>query len=436
MSIKNNTTSLQNLLNAVNALPEASGGELPKLTNPGTAETLLLNKQLIDGEGKVITGTFTIDEELNTQDNLIAQITTALEGKAGNETAADDVLKAIIEGTITEIKDSNLQYLRPYAFYGETTLTKVVLPNCAAMISYNYTHPANNMNTVITGSCFMGCVKLSTIILPKCSNIAVYAFNLCSHLTSVNIPAATSIGHDAFAYCKNLTSVDFPAVSYIGENAFYRCSNLTSVNFPVASYIGHDAFDYCSNLTSVDFPAVSYIGDNAFYRCSNLTSVNFPVASYIGDYAFSYCHNLSSLRLGASSICMLSRSNAFTSTPFAGYSAYFSGTPHIYVPASLITAYQSATNWTYFSSYFSSIESLGNNLITFTIDGSEYQAIEGMTWGEWIDSEYNTDDYYYTGSWFVSKEGPLWGSIYLPGDENFLTQSSVIVPNGQYELTT
>jgi hypothetical protein len=73
MSIKNNTTSLQNLLNAVNALPEA-GGELPKLTNPGTADTLLLNKQLIDGEGKVVTGTFTIASELSTQNDLIVQI--------------------------------------------------------------------------------------------------------------------------------------------------------------------------------------------------------------------------------------------------------------------------------------------------------------------------------------------------------------------------
>lgn len=33
-------------------------------------------------------------------------------------------------------------------------------------------------------------------------------------------------------------------------------------------------------------------------------------------------------------------------------------------------------------------------LITFKIDDVEYQAEEGMTWGEWCDSEYNLDDYY------------------------------------------
>ena len=30
------------------------------------------------------------------------------------------------------------------------------------------------------------------------------------------------------------------------------------------------------------------------------------------------------------------------------------------------------------------------NLITFTIDGTEYQAEEGMTWADWVDSDYNT----------------------------------------------
>ena len=31
------------------------------------------------------------------------------------------------------------------------------------------------------------------------------------------------------------------------------------------------------------------------------------------------------------------------------------------------------------------------DLITFTIDETEYQAEEGMTWGEWVNSEYNVN---------------------------------------------
>ena len=36
----------------------------------------------------------------------------------------------------------------------------------------------------------------------------------------------------------------------------------------------------------------------------------------------------------------------------------------------------------------------GASIITFTIEGTNYQAEEGMTWGEWVESKYNTDGYY------------------------------------------
>ena len=35
--------------------------------------------------------------------------------------------------------------------------------------------------------------------------------------------------------------------------------------------------------------------------------------------------------------------------------------------------------------------------ISFTIDGTEYKALEGMTWGEWVESEYNTGGFYVGG---------------------------------------
>lgn len=33
-------------------------------------------------------------------------------------------------------------------------------------------------------------------------------------------------------------------------------------------------------------------------------------------------------------------------------------------------------------------------LITFTIEGSQYKAEEGMILADWVNSEYNTDGYY------------------------------------------
>lgn len=57
MSIKNNTTSLQGLLEMVNNLPDAGDVELPELSNEGSASDLLSGKQLINGNGNVVTGT-------------------------------------------------------------------------------------------------------------------------------------------------------------------------------------------------------------------------------------------------------------------------------------------------------------------------------------------------------------------------------------------
>ena len=61
---------------------EEGGVKLPELTNPGAAADLMAGKQLIDGEGEVVDGTFTITEEITQQDSLIEQIKAALKGKA------------------------------------------------------------------------------------------------------------------------------------------------------------------------------------------------------------------------------------------------------------------------------------------------------------------------------------------------------------------
>lgn len=79
-NLQNKNNSLRTILNKINSLPEASSGvELPELTNPATANDLLAEKELIDGDGNIITGTFTIDDEIATQDDLIAQIQSTVD---------------------------------------------------------------------------------------------------------------------------------------------------------------------------------------------------------------------------------------------------------------------------------------------------------------------------------------------------------------------
>lgn len=69
------------------ALRDSSGNvvmfsTIPELEAPGVATDLMAGKQLIDGNGNVVDGTFTITEEITEQDLLIEQIKIALQGKA------------------------------------------------------------------------------------------------------------------------------------------------------------------------------------------------------------------------------------------------------------------------------------------------------------------------------------------------------------------
>lgn len=74
-----NNLDLQSLIEQVNALPNAGGIELPELINEGSASDLLSGKELINDEGNVVIGTFSIDSELTTQDDLITQIQAAVD---------------------------------------------------------------------------------------------------------------------------------------------------------------------------------------------------------------------------------------------------------------------------------------------------------------------------------------------------------------------
>ncbi len=75
-------------------------------------------------------------------------------------------------------------------------------------------------------------------------------------------------------------------------------------------------------------------------------------------------------------------------------------------------------------------------LITFTIDGTEYQAEEGMTWEEWMASDYDTvgailsDD---PSSDFMLIE--IWGE-YLYKDGSFVNPNEEIDETISYKVLT
>lgn len=317
-------------------------------------------------------------EDIGEATELIAQIAEALEGKAagGGSGGNTDIEDAMVTRTLSAYTNDRVTTIGNYAFANCASLTTVSFPNC----------------TTIGSGAFSKCSRLTIASFQNCTTISSSAFYQCSNLTSAPFPVCTNIGDYAFYFCSNLTTASFPNCTSIGTDAFLGCESLTAANFPACTTIGGYAFENCTNLTTVSFPVCTIIGSWAFGYCENLTSVSFPACTNISSYTFYSCSNLTNLTLANSSMCTLANSNAFSYTPIAR------GTGYIYVPYALVSSYKTATNWTYFANQISAIsdstqepEEPDNELITFTVDDVEYQAEEGMTWEDWVNSNYNID---------------------------------------------
>ncbi len=265
----------------------------------------------------------------------------------------EETFRNIIERTITEFEDSEIEVIKSYAFYFCSALTSISLPaatsiggdafySCSALTSVSL--PAA---TSIGYSAFYSCSALTSVSLPAATSIKNNAFRECSALTSVSLPVATSIGDRAFSSCSALTSVSLPAATSIGEEAFSNCRSMTSVELPAATRIENSAFSSCRALTSISLPAATRIDYWAFYYCTKLTSVKLPAATYIGDSTFANCELLTTIYIGTASdtVCTLSNVNAIPSN-----------VTNIYVPAELVGSYKIASNWSSFADKIQSYE--------------------------------------------------------------------------------
>jgi hypothetical protein len=74
------------------------------------------------------------------------------------------------------------------------------------------------------------------------------------------------------------------------------------------------------------------------------------------------------------------------------------------------------------------------NLISFTIDGTSYQAAEGMTWGEWVASEYNTGGIRIGESGSVYLEFSIVHYSFEDG-EHAVPHSDTIIENYDYDTS-
>lgn len=120
------------------------------------------------------------------------------------------------------------------------------------------------------------------------TSIGSWAFWSNTALSSVTIPnSVTTIATGAFRGCSNLKSVTIPdSVISIGNDAFMDCESLKSITIPDSvTTIPAYMFNNCANLKSIRIPnSVTTIGVNAFSGCDALI-----VICDQGSHAEEYC---------------------------------------------------------------------------------------------------------------------------------------------------
>ena len=207
----------------------------------------------------------------------------------------------------------------------------------------------NNSASFVASSAFYEDKNIQTVNLPNCISVGTSAFTLCANLYSVSLPICETLGSGAFSMAYSLQYIYLPVCSSFGAGAF-RYTELQSIDLHKCVLLRVSTFNGCSNLIDVSLPICETIEDDAFKNCTSLYQLSLPMCSNIKFSAFYGCSSLSIITIGYSSVCSLRYSNAFDDTQIT------SSTGSIYVPASLVDAYKSAPNWSYFSTQIFPIE--------------------------------------------------------------------------------
>lgn len=210
-------------------------------------------------------------------------------------------------------------------------------------------------------SSFEACNALTSISFPVLTTIGTAAFRNCTHLTSVNLPELTTINQYTFGGCTQLNNVTLPKLGIINNNSFEGCTGLTNASFPMATQINNSGLRNC-RFSTIVFPRLLKIDTYGLSNNANLTAVDFnALTQFTGGSGFINDTSLTAVVIRTGTMATLSAINHFNNTPFASNGT--GGT--LYVPSSLISQYEQATNW-------STILGYPNNQI-LAIEGSYYE---------------------------------------------------------------
>jgi len=203
----------------------------------------------------------------------------------------------------------------------------------------------SNKVTSLGTNCFCGCSSLQIISLPnEITSLGDNCFQYCYSLQSITIPnnSLTSLPFNFCNQCCSLRSISIPPnITQIGIQCFSGCYILQTITIP-NGVTSLQCFGTCVHLQSITIPnGVTSFGSSCFDGCTSLQSITIPngVTSF-GSSSFSRCYFLQTMYMKPTTPPTLSSSSSIPSDTSLV----------IYVPRGSLSAYQSASNWSSFSS--------------------------------------------------------------------------------------
>lgn len=253
-NLNNNTTQLEVLLAKVNALPDAGSGGTDTSDATATADEIFAGETAYVAGGKV-TGTFTIEEELTEQNDLISQIATLVATKA-NPPSTDT---SDATATANDILSGKTAYVKGSKITGKITTKSAA----------TYT-PSTTDQTIASGQYLSGTQTIKGDANLKSENIAsgVSIFGVTgTHSGSEDLDAELTTQESLISQLS--TILDGKASGGTQTATLYLAGN----NGTVFNYVGPSG-----NLVALDSPSGSYD-----IPVPSIITANASLSSYFAD---------------------------------------------------------------------------------------------------------------------------------------------------------
>ena len=204
------------------------------------------------------------------------------------------------EATLPTLDDNKTYSVHNFAFYKNTSLVKVNMPNCVTNIGQSAFYETgltsldlpNSIESI--GNYAFSRTKIATLNLPNSlTQLGAGVFDTIETLTELTIGTGLQEIPTNTFYKSNIERLVIPDnVITIGANAFFENFNLKEIVFGEnLETIKDSAFEKCLGLTELVFnQKLKTLEPEVFYDCTGLRTVKLSQSlSSVGYSAFSNC---------------------------------------------------------------------------------------------------------------------------------------------------